>query len=286
MALTVVVAGLPPQRGAEAADAGGADLGQYLGRWNYDLPDRADMTNIAVMNLPNGGLQAPQIGDIVFTLGDDGGIIGRTDVGCTWRFKAASRRLELDPPAQLCHNPTLHVSYTITRWTVSVDGKRERETVIAKSHHPDRDYDFVLDKGARTKANDDPNAARPFLGTWTYDPSDPQSRINIRTTQYTAPDGAPRMIESPQQGQVTITRDYANRITVRTDEGCTWTLLARGSTAKLDPPVQTCMLPSLAAITLTYYTIVTDGRRQAAMMVGTDERGGTFVLSSGVLTKR
>lgn len=278
--------GVLQQSRAEAADLGIANVGKYLGKWNYDQPDRATMTNVAVMNLPGGGLQAPQIGDIVFTAEGVDRIVGRTDVGCTWKFKAAPRSLELDPPSQLCHNPTLNVSYTITRWTVTVTGQHEKETITAKSHHPGRDYDFVLERGARTKAKEyDPHAATKFTGTWAYDPSDLTTRVNIRVTQYTGPDGAPAVVESPQQGTVTIIKDYDNRVTARTDDGCTWSLLSRGNTAKLDPPTQTCTLPTFAAITLKYWTITTDGRQQVSMMVGTDERRGSFVLSAGSLTK-
>ncbi|WP_406045178.1 hypothetical protein OG799_12325 [Micromonospora sp. NBC_00898] len=286
LAALLAAGGMLRQGRAEAADQGIAKLGMYLGKWNYDQPDRVSMTNIAVMNVPGGGLQAPQIGDIVFTAEGRDRVVGRTDVGCTWRFRATARSLELDPPSQLCHNPTLNVSYTIIRWTVTVSGQHEKETITAKSHRAGRDYDFVLEKGARTKVKEyDPHAATKFTGIWTYDPSAPKTRVNIRVTQYPAPEGAPTVVESPQQGRVTIVKDYDNRVTARTDDGCTWSLLSRGNTAKLDPPTQTCTLRTSAAITLKYWTITTDGRQQTSMMIGIDERGGNFVLSTGSLTK-
>jgi hypothetical protein len=46
------------------------------------------------------------------------------------------------------------------------------------------------------------------------------------------------------------------------------------------------MLPTSVAITLKYWTITTDGRQQVSMIIGTDERGGSFVLSTGSLTTR
>jgi hypothetical protein len=67
---------------------------------------------------------------------------------------------------------------------------------------------------------------------------------------YATPDGTPKVVESPQQGRVTVTKDYDNRVTAQTDDGCTWTQLARGNTAS------------------------------------TNEHGGSFVLGSGGLTKR
>ncbi|WP_199618122.1 hypothetical protein [Paenibacillus alkalitolerans] len=268
-----------------ATDTESNAVGKYLGRWNYDQPNRATMTNIATSNVP-GRLQVPQIGDIVFTAEGPGRIVGRTDVGCTWRFKATPASLELDPPSQLCHNPTSNVAYTITQWTVTVEGVRENEIITAKSHRPEGDYDFVLKKGARTKAKEyDPDATTKFTGTWAYDPADPATGVNIRTTVRTAPDSTQNMERSPERGHVTITRDYANRITARTDDGCTWSLVARGNTAKLDPPIQTCMLPTSTAITISFWTIATDGRQQASVMTGTDERGGSFALSGGSLSK-
>lgn len=74
-------------------------------------------------------------------------------------------------------------------------------------------------------------------------------------------------------------------VTARTDNGCTWSLVARGNTAKLDPPIQTCTLPTSTAITIRSWTIATDGTQQASVMTGTDERGGNFALSGGSLSK-
>jgi hypothetical protein len=258
---------------------------KYLGRWNYDQPDRATMTNIAVSDLP-GRSHTPQIGDIVFTAERAGRIVGRTDVGCTWRFQATHTSLELDPPSQLCHNPTSNIAYTITRWTVTVQGNHETETITATSHHRQGDYTFALQNGARTKAPEyDPAAAAKFTGTWTYDPHDMAAGVNVRTTVRTAPDGTPTMQRTAEQGQVAITGDYGNRITARTGDGCTWSLVARGNTAKLDPPIQTCTLQDSTAITIRSWTIATDGRQQASVITGTDERGGNFAVSGGSLSR-
>jgi hypothetical protein len=268
---------------AEPTDAKNTVIGKYLGRWNFDLPDRATMTNIARMNLP-GRDQVPQIGDIVFTAEGADRVVGRTDVGCTWRFRATPDSLELDPPSQLCHNPTSNVAYTLTRWTVTVDGDRETEITLGKSHRPERDYDFVLENGARTKATEyDPDAAAKFAGTWAYDPADPATGVNIRTVR-TAAEGMQNVQRSPEQGHVTITTDGTNRITARTDNGCTWSLVARGNTAKLDPPIQTCTLPTSNAITIRSWNIATNSNQQASVMTGTDENGGNFALS-GSLSK-
>ncbi|MGH3731543.1 MAG: hypothetical protein ACRDTU_22780 [Micromonosporaceae bacterium] len=282
LAVAAVVA--PQLSQAEATDTDSV-VKKYLGKWNYDQPDHDTMTNIATSNVP-GRSEVPQIGDVVFTAEGQGRIVGRTDVGCTWRFKATSESLELDPPSQLCHNPTSNVAYTLTKWTVTVQGDHEKESITAKSHHPTGDYEFALDKGARTRATEfDPDAATKFTGAWTYDPADEQAGVNIRTTVRTAPDGTRTVERTPELGQVRILRDYDNRITAWTDNGCTWSLLTRGNTAKLDPPVQTCTLPTSKAVTISYWTIATDGRKQASVMSGTDERGGEFALSEGSLSK-
>ncbi|RDI43539.1 hypothetical protein [Nocardia mexicana] len=272
---------------SQASDADNAPaVEKYLGIWNYNQPDRTTLTNIAVTDAP-GRNQVPQVGDIVFTADGTDRIIGRTDVGCTWRFKASAESLELDPPSQLCHNPTQHVAYTVSRWTVTVDGDQEKETIAAKSHRADRDYDFAVQNGARTKAEEyDPDATDKFTGTWAYDPADPATGANLRATTRTAPDGARMMDQSQEQGNVRITRDYGNRVTARTDNGCSWSLSAHGNTAKLDPPVQTCTLPTAAAITLRSWTIATDGEHQASTMIGTDERGSEFVVGVGSVSRR
>jgi hypothetical protein len=292
LAVAMAVAiGVPQMRqaaatDAEAADAESAAVGKYLGRWNYDQPNRDTGTNIATSNVP-GRPKVPAIGDIVFTAEGADKVVGRTDVGCTWRFKATRASLELDPASQLCHNPTSNVAYTISQWTVTVEGNRQTEKIIAKSHRPgDRDYDWELSKGARTKAEEyDPDATPKFTGTWAYDPADEATGVNIRTTVRTAPDGTRIVEHSQEHGHVTITRDYGNRITARTDDGCTWSLVARGNTAQLDPSIQTCTRSATSAITIGFWTIATDGSQQASVMTGTDERGGSFNLSVGSLSQ-
>ncbi|MBL1079050.1 hypothetical protein JK358_32070 [Nocardia sp. 2] len=235
----------------------------YLGKWNYDRPDPAAMTNMAVLHLPTGTAQAPQIGDIVVTrdpAAPDTHLIGRTDVGCTWRFRLDPDALRLDPPAQLCNNPTSHVSYTITAWTATVSGDRMTEVFSAKSHRADRDLDFALEKGARTRTTEsDPAAAPAFVGAWTFAPT--------------------------HQGTLTVTADFGNRITAVTGDGCQWTLLARGNTAKLDPPVQTCPRSDGGTETLTSWTIAAAGDHLDTIMIGVHASGAAFTIGAGSLTK-
>lgn len=283
-ALAVAAFTLPQPSEAETAGQSHSAAERYLGRWNYDMPDYGTMTNIAVSDAP-GRAEVPQVGDIVFTAEGADRVVGRTDVGCTWRFEATRASLELDPPGQLCHNPTSNVSYTVEEWTVTVTGRHARETIAAVSHRPGgEDFTFALDNGARTRAKEyDPRSADAFTGTWEYDPSDEASGLNMRTTFRTGPDGTPTVAVTPQQGHVVITGEYGDRITADTGDGCSWSLATRGGTAKLDPPIQTCTLSDSAAITMRSWTIAVDGDRQAAVMTGTDGNGDDFALSIGGL---
>src|SRR5947207_2249200 len=88
-AVLVALVPNPAQAGSHQPSSQG-----YLGRWNYDQPDRATNTNIAVVSCPASvptcvgepPFEVPQIGDIVFTAGADGAVVGHTDQGCTWTF--------------------------------------------------------------------------------------------------------------------------------------------------------------------------------------------------------
>ncbi|MFE2996595.1 hypothetical protein ACFXG4_16445 [Nocardia sp. NPDC059246] len=225
----------------------------YLGRWNYDFPDHSTMVNYATENVP-GVPDGPQIGDIIFTSSAPGRVTGRTDVGCTWEFKSVADGLTLDPPNQTCHNPTFGYSYTTTAWTVRVHGDKETESITALSHHQDADYTFTLQHGARTRVReDDPDAAKAFEGNWSAD-------------------NAP-------QGNVTLARNYGDRLVARTGDGCTWTLVSRGDTAKLDPPAQTCTQGD-SAVTLRFWTIADSGDHQISTMTGTDAKGDPIMINS------
>ncbi|MEV1169097.1 hypothetical protein [Nonomuraea sp. NPDC049784] len=265
-------------------------LHDYLGTWNYDQPDRESMRNIAVISCPDASagctpgpaLEVPQIGDIVFSKAADGGIVGHTDQGCTWTFAVRSASLELDSPSQYCFNHVIGSAYTITKWSVTISGNREQEIIEAVSHQPIGDYAFVLEKGSRTKVTGHAwaQARKVFPGTWQYDASNQQSRVNILTTRYTGSD--PKI--TAVQGLVTFTSSRKNTMTARTADGCDWTFRARGNTAELEPARQTCET-SLGTVTVTFWSIASDGTHQASVMAGVDERGGTFLLSVGSLTK-
>jgi hypothetical protein len=158
LSLLMGVPGLHPGQ-AGASGTQGAMANTYLGTWNYDMPDWVTMTNIATISCPptciapdrhRGAaplLVVPQIGYVIFSQTPDGAIVGHTDQGCTWRFEPRPGSLELTPPSQYCFNHIIGSGYTITRWSVTVSGRHERETIVAVSHLPSGDYEFRLGDG-------------------------------------------------------------------------------------------------------------------------------------------
>lgn len=287
--------------GGLAPRPAGANLQQYLGRWNYDQPDRDSMRNVAVIQCPandtscvgpapsGGPLLVPQIGDIVFAKDAGGGVVGRTDQGCTWHFAVHPAALELAPPSQYCFNQVIGSGYTLTRWWVTVRGSHERETIAAVSHQPNGDYDFVLDNGSRTRVAEQsaPGAVRGFVGTWLYAPADPQTLVNIVISRETGPDGVQvRLV--PQSGIVSFTKGRDGIVIAHTDDGCRWTLVVRGNTAQLAPASQSCSLPG-STVTLTHWAIASDGLRQASVLTGVEESDAStsnFLLNVGELIRQ
>ncbi|WP_125614100.1 hypothetical protein [Actinomadura sp. WAC 06369] len=300
-ALAVAALGATASWGAPAVPAAAAppDTGAYLGVWNYDQPDRRTMRNIAeisclpaepdcdsfIPGVPAGEpVQIPQIGRVVFRKGaGPGEVVGRTDRGCTWSFEVRGRALELAPPGQRCTNKVIDSDYTLLSWSVRVSGRHERETIKGISHH-EEDYAFTLANGSRTRdgAEPWPRAARRFGGRWTYDPADPSRMINM--VVHRGPDGPRR---SERQGRVDMVVLPDRTIAARTPDGCRWTLAASGNTAELAPPGQTCTRAG-ESVTLDFWQVASDGRRQASIMKGSVRRDGrtsAFLLNVGALTR-
>jgi hypothetical protein len=277
---------------ADAAPVTGAAIAHDLGMWNYDQPDRQNMTNIAVITCPAGEASCggtppiviPQIGYVVFSAGLGGTVIGHTDQGCMWRFAAHHGGLELSPAPQYCFNHVIGSGYTITRWSVTFSGRHETEFITAISHLPYGDFDFTLQDGRRTKAGNGPGAAHRFAGDWRYDPANPQTGVNFQTIQYAEPDGQVKVVQSAVTGQIAVTDGLGPLITARTGDGCRWTLVARGNTAELWPAHQTCRLGH-ATETLSFWSIASNGTHQISIMAGINRDGGSFLLVNGSLTR-
>jgi hypothetical protein len=284
----IAAASSPPQASAQ----------KYLGTWNYDQPDQATMRNIAVISCPTGGdgcassplplpLNIPQIGNIVFSAAANGMVVGRTDQGCTWRFAVTTNSLELSPPAQYCFNHNIGSSYTLTRWSVTVVGKHERETIIGISHQPTGDLVTTMDYGARTRVTGvgGLHAMARFLGVWTYDPASAQTLVNMVVT---VPSGAGDPVVSPLQGAVWFTSEHYGAIVAHTADGCQWTLAVQGNTAELDPATQTCQRAT-GAVTLFFWSAASDGEHENSVMAGVKDLNGqtsNFYLYIGALTRQ
>jgi hypothetical protein len=295
--VALVAAGVPAGT-AEASPPPDAGAHKYLGTWNYDQPDPATMRNIAVLSCPPAGngcawsplplpLHIPQIGNIVFSAAANGRVVGRTDQGCTWTFAVTARSLELSPPGQSCFNHTIGSAYTLTRWSVTVAGRHERETIIGTSHQPTGDLVTTMHHGARTRVTGVGgfHAMARFLGAWTYDPASPQTFVNLLVT---VPSGGGDPVVSPVQGVVRVTSEHYGVIVAHTADGCRWTLAVQGNTAELDPAVQTCQLAT-GTVRLLFWSAASDGERQNAVMAGVKDLNGqqsTFYLYIGALTKQ
>ncbi|WP_229719238.1 hypothetical protein [Nocardia jinanensis] len=242
---------------------------RYLGTWNYDQP--AGDTNVAMINLFGLPVRIPQIGNITFER-DGGGVIGRTDQGCTWRFTVLPDRLELASRDQYCFNKVIGSGYNIDTWRVTVDGNGHmQETLHATSYNSGVEFSFGLADGRRTKTGteDQAETMRRFEGRWTYDHPDPVKLTNILT--------APPIT---QTGSVTFTPGGGGIIVAHTDDGCDWTLHADGNTAVLHPSIQQC-----GGETKTFWTIAAENGRQSSVMAGTDAGGTPYVLNIGSLTR-
>ena len=266
--------------------------GKYTGIWNYDQPSSSTGANLGTIQCPARSkddqafvMVVPQIGNLTMTRKKDGRLEGRTDQGCTWTFQDHGSSSELDPAPQSCFNKVIGSSYTITRWSIEVDGNHETEFIEAKSHLPMGDCDFALKRGRRTKA-DDTDSTGLFVGNWAYDPPNPQTHSNILQFMYqeegehSGPGGA------PQTGLVSYSKAGDHTLTAHTADGCSWRLDVYGNTALLPSP-QTCELGE-SKITMNHWTIASNGTQQNAMMSMTLDAGGkirTALLAAGNLSK-
>jgi hypothetical protein len=279
-------------RPAEASSAPEASMQKYLGTWNYDMPDLATGLNILVLSCPNGGntcnsplplpLKIPQIGNVVFSPASDGTVLGVTDQGCHWRFAVTPRSLELIGQNQRCFNHNIGSAYTLTRWSVTVDGNHEHESIVSFSHQPTGDLIAdTLDYGARTRATGVGgfHSFSRFLGGWNYDPANWQTLVNVVTTdQGTA---------YPAHGTVWFSSEDYGTLVAQTPDGCRWTLAVQGNTAELNPATQTCQLAT-GTVSLRYWAVATDGEHADFFMAGSDNLNGqqkNFYLFIGALTK-
>jgi hypothetical protein len=266
---------------------------KYIGVWNYDQPSASTGANVGKIQCPTTGkaghafvLVVPQIGNLTMTRKEDGRLEGRTDQGCTWTFKDGGSSAELDPAPQSCFNRVIGSSYTITHWSLRVDGTRETESLDAKSHLPMGDCDFALTQGKRTKA-DDTDSTRLFVGDWVYDAPDPRTQSNMLQFIYQGEGQRSGPGALPQTGRVSFLKTGEHTLTAHTADGCSWRLDVYGNTALLPSP-QTCELAG-SKITMNHWSIASNGEQQNTVMNMTQATSGTMrtaLLAAGNLSKQ
>jgi hypothetical protein len=278
---------------AVAATCCTAQESKYLGVWNYDQPNAKTSENVAQLQCPapkgspegmhGFGMMIPQIGNLTITKGAAGHLKGVTDQGCSWTFKAGADSAELDPATQTCFNKVIGSGYTITQWSIRVDGNQESETLTAKSHHQMGDCDFGMQNGKRTKTND-ADSTRLFVGDWQYDAADPRTRVNVAQKICGEKSSQPSSV--PMSGTITVSKVSDGVLTATTSDGCSWRLKAQGNTAVLDSP-QSCEKDG-KRLTMGAWTIASDGQHQLSIMNSEEKSGNkscTTALGSGNLTK-
>lgn len=268
---------------------------KYLGYWNYDQPNLTTLNNVDVLACPDGGgqcdtllplpLKVPQVGWVLFSEGLNGTINGHTDQGCTWNFRVTTTGLELSSTTQECFNPNIGSAGNIIKWSVTVDGDKEQEEIVAISHQPNGvDIIGTMNTGSRTRVNgvaEGTASLSHFLGAYSYDPADFHSLTNVvATDQGTA---------FTEQGTIQFTQKDLGTILAHTPDGCDWTFAVRGNTAELDPATQTCNLAS-GAISFHYWAMATDdGEHISAFRAGTTTLNGQQPINTflyiGALTR-
>ncbi len=266
--------------------------GRYAGIWNYDQPSAATGANVGTIQCPATGkanqafvLVVPQIGNLTMTRKEGDRLEGRTDQGCTWTFTDHGSSSELDPAPQSCFNKVIGSSYTITHWSIQVDGNHETESIEAKSHLSMGDCDFALKQGRRTKA-DDTDSTGLFVGDWVYDPPNPQTHSNMLQFMYQGDRERRGPGASPQTGLVSFSKAGKHTLTARTADGCSWRLDVYGNTALLPSP-QSCELAG-SKTTMNHWSIASNGTQQNTVMSMTQDVEGktrTALLAAGNLSK-
>lgn len=289
----VALAAMTSFGSATAAAKPNLNAQKYYGYWNYDQPNLTTLNNVAVLACPDGTsqcgaqlplplpLRVPQVGWVLFSPGPDGTVNGHTDQGCTWNFRVTPTGLELSLTTQRCFNPTIGSEGNLTKWSVTVDGNKEQEQIVAVSHQPNGvDLLATMNSGSRTRVNGKGDI-QPFLGSYSYDPADFNTLTNVVSTD--------KGTVYPEQGTVQFTSKHKGMINAHTPDGCNWTLAVHGDTAELDPATQTCHTAT-GDSSLRYWALVTDdGKHLNGFLSGSTTMNGqtptNTYLFIGALTR-
>jgi hypothetical protein len=144
----------------------------------------------------------------------------------------------------------------------------------------------MLQNGKRTKASIESTVSTfgNFDGTWTFDPADPKTQVNIVNLEHMEANGTYAVRQAQQTGSVRFSSGLGDTIRAHTDNGCTWTLESHGNTAELMPAAQSCTT-SAGTTKLTFFAVASNGQHQIAIMAGINAQGDMFQMIISSLSK-
>jgi hypothetical protein len=242
------------------------DTAPFVGTWNYDLPNYDKDVNISRISCPKGQtppdktLFVPQIGSIEMARTGENKLLGTTDQGCNWTFVTKGKSAHLDGPQKSCFNKVIQVSYTITKWDISLIKGHWNEFMTVDSANPTGMCESVKTNGPRSRVveGNDRDDAKKFVGKWTYEPTDAVTQKN--TALATCPGSQiPRLLLL--KGAMSIEKTGPHSITAINENGCTLKFNVQGNTAALNPPTQNCEKAPLGTPkTYNFWTMATDGK--------------------------
>ncbi|HEY1647304.1 MAG TPA: hypothetical protein VGF96_04940 [Terracidiphilus sp.] len=242
------------------------DTASFAGTWNYGLPNYEKDINISRISCPKGKtppdrtLFVPQVGSITMTKTGEHEMLGTTDQGCGWTFITDGNSAHLDGPQKSCFNKIIQVSYTVTKWDISLTKGAWDEFMTVDSTSSMGTCESVKAKGPRSRVIEDSKRddAKTFVGNWRYEPTDPVTQKN--TALAACPDSKmPQMLIL--KGSMSIEQTGPHSINAINENGCRLKFAVQGNTAALNPSVQTCEnAPKGSPKTYNFWTMATDGK--------------------------
>lgn len=265
----------------------------FVGTWNYDQPNYKLNVNIARIscpkekNPPDQTLLVPQIGSIAMVRTGEAKLLGTTDQGCNWTFVTDGKTAHLDGPQKSCFNKYIQLSYTITKWDISLARARWNEVITADSHNPMGTCESVMAKGPRSRvvSNAKRDDAKKFVGKWTYEPTD---AVTQKSTALATCPGSKARTPVLLRGAMSIEETGPHSISAINESGCALKFDVQGNTAALNPPTQICKnAPKGTPKSYDFWTMASDGKELFEFGSGliAGEQGDCFLSATqGVRT--
>jgi hypothetical protein len=275
---------------AAVADEVGAndDTASFAGTWNYDLPNYQKDINISRISCPKGKtppdrtLLVPQIGSITMIRTGENKMTGTTDQGCRWTFVTKGNSAHLDGLQKSCFNKIIRVTYTVTKWDVTLTDGHWNEFMTVDSTSPMGTCESIKAKGPRSRiiADNNRDDAKKFVGRWNYEPTDAVTQKNLALA---ACPGSKMPRPIPLIGVMSIEETGPHSITAINENGCSLKFDVQGNTAALNPSIQNCEnAPKGTPKTYTFWAMATDGKELFEFGSGSigDEHGDCFLRST------